>query len=57
MDSSLRSTIVAICKDMRLQETHSLQNSPWGEVNHIWPLAYNWIIDKIASKAWIQVCA
>ena len=34
-------------QDMRLQENHGLQNSPWGgegageeeEVNHIWPLA------------------
>ena len=27
-------------QDMRLQENHSLQNFPLGEVNHIWPLAY-----------------
>ena len=36
-------------QDMRLQENHGLQNSPWGgEVNHIWPLAYNMLpIDLI----------
>ena len=31
-------------QDMRLQENHGLQNSPWGgEVNHIWPLAYDYM--------------